>query len=257
MAVAQQEIVQAEELAQQGKSEVAIAMLSQLIQRDASNAAAWLALSDVVDDPERADYCLQKVLNLDPGNAAAKERLSRNKGGSLSVGAMGSFTHEEPPTGDTAAAASGSAVQQVSDIDVSDRSEPVPASPQPTTEELERQNTISGPEIPSEISNINEGDSDAFSTPEVPSEISNIDEGESEAFPNSAIPFEASEGAGVAAEGAQDKEAQPKAAPAAANLQAQEVAKRSQISRTDLILIGLTVLAGVVLCALVSAALIS
>jgi hypothetical protein len=237
MAVAQQEIVQAEELAQQGKSEAAIAMLSQLIQRDASNAAAWLALSDVVDDPERADYCLRKVLNLDPGNAAAMERLSRSKGGSLSVGAMGSFTHEEPPTGDKAAAASGSAVQQVSDIDVSDRSEPVPASPQPTTEELERQNTISGPEIPSEILNINEGDSDAFSTPEVPSE--------------------ASEGAGVAAEGAQGKEDQPKAAPAAANLQAQEVAKRSQISRTDLILIGLTVLAGVVLCALVSAALIS
>jgi len=87
MAVAQQELEQAKVLAEQGKSEAAVALLSQLIQRDASNVGAWLALSDVVDDPERAEYCLQKVLSLDPGNATALEKLSNSKGGSLSVGA--------------------------------------------------------------------------------------------------------------------------------------------------------------------------
>ena len=84
MVVAQQEIEQAKALARQGNSQAAIALLSKLIRREASNVEAWLALADVVEEPDRVGFCLQKVLNLDPGNATALEKLSKMKGGSLS-----------------------------------------------------------------------------------------------------------------------------------------------------------------------------
>ena len=177
MAVAQQEIEQATALAQQGESEAAVALLSQLIQRDASNVAAWLALSDVVDDPERAEYCLQKVLNLDPGNSAALERLSESKGGSLSVGSVGGFNQREFSAGTDEAPAA----ENMAEAAYSDAEEPG---------------------------------------------------------------------------GSPEGEAQLHAAAAAPAVADQVPAGRSSIGRTDLILISLTVLAGVVLCALVSAALI-
>lgn len=205
MAVAQQEIEQARALAQQGKSEAAVALLSQLIQRDTSNVAAWLELSDVVDDPERAEYCLQKVLDLDPGNAAALEKLSETKGGSIAVGSVGGLNHSDSlPAADP---------ELVAHTEASQAAE----SEEPQERVVQREAAAAMPEILAETSN-----ADA-----------------------------------VEPEGSQSSEARLEAAAATPQEPAQAPVGRSSVSRTDLILIGLTVLAGIVLCALVSAALIT
>ncbi|MCH7605642.1 MAG: tetratricopeptide repeat protein, partial [Chloroflexi bacterium] len=68
MVVAQQEIEQAKTLAREGNSQAAITVLSKLIQVEAGNAEAWLALAQVVEEPDRIEFCLQKVLKLDAGN---------------------------------------------------------------------------------------------------------------------------------------------------------------------------------------------
>jgi len=240
MAVAEQELEQAKVLAEQGKSEAAVALLSQLIQRDASNVGAWLALSDVVDDPERAEYCLQKVLTLDPGNATALEKLSSPKGGSLSVGAMGGLDQAERSIEDDPAAAQGS---HDSDIDQMERPEPIlqtPADPPAQHEE------VPAPEVLAEA---------AFGDAAEPEGAQDREAELEPASPTPEIPAEASVGDAVELDGAQGNEAQFAPAAAAPEAIAQEPAKRSSASRTDLILIGLTVLAGIVLCALVSAAL--
>ena len=247
MAVAQQEIEQATALAQQGESEAAVALLSQLIQRDASNVAAWLALSDVVDDPERAEYCLQKVLNLDPGNSAALERLSESKGGSLSVGSVGGFNQRASSAGTDKAPAAQSEASQAAEKLEADRPESVPEIPQALSEEPKEDDEFSSAEGLSDNSSRDEADPGGFQ------ESADLLEGEAPAPENmdEAAYADAKE-PGVSPDG----EAQLSAAAAAPAVADQVPAGRSSIGRTDLILISLTVLAGVVLCALVSAALI-
>jgi tetratricopeptide (TPR) repeat protein len=275
MAVAQQEIEQARALAQQGKTEAAVALLSQVIQRDASNVAAWLELSDVVDDPERAEYCLQKVLNLDPGNAAALEKLSETKGGSLSLGSVGGLNHSDSPSGDYPAPAAQGEAPQAAEID---RPEPVPEFPQGFSVEPERQDELPAPENLANASGMDTAEPEesqedmalheaAATVPEILTEASNADaldpEGsqDSEAQHEAAAPApeilaEASNADAVETEESPHSEAQYEAAAGASDEPAQVPVGRSSVGRTDLILIGLTVLAGIVLCALVSATLI-
>ncbi len=242
MAVAQQEVEQAKVLAEQGKPEEAVALLSQLIQRDATNVGAWLALSDVVDDPERAQYCLQKVLNLDPGNATALEKLSKSRGGSLSVGAVGGLDQAELPIEDDPAPAQGS---DDLDSDLMERLEAIPQAPADPPEQPEE---VPAPEVIAEASSVDR----------MESEGSQDSEEQLEATPPAPeIPAETTVGDAPELDGAQGTEAQFAPAADAPEAIAQEPAKRSSVSRTDLILIGLTVLAGIVLCALVSAALIT
>jgi len=242
MAVAQQEVEEAKVLAEQGKPEAAVALLSQLIQRDASNVGAWLALSDVVDDPERAEYCLQKVLTLDPGNATALEKLSSPKGGSLSVGAMGGLHQAERSIEDDPAPVQGS---HDSDSDNMESREPIPQAPADPPEQHEQ---VPVPEILAEATIEDAAEPEGFQDREAQLES---------APPAPEIPAEASVENAVELDGAPGNEAQFAPAAAAPEAIAQEPAKRSSASRTDLILIGLTVLAGIVLCALVSAALIA
>ena len=247
MAVAQQEIEQATALAQQGNSEAAVALLSQLIQRDASNVAAWLALSDVVDDPERAEYCLQKVLNLDPGNSAAQERLSQSKGGSLSVGSVGGFNQRKSSAGADEATAAQSEAPRAAEKFESDRPEPVPEIPQALSEEPEEQDELTSAKDLSDNSSKDEADPGEFQESVDPLEAA------------APAPENMAEAAYTDAEepgGSPEGEAQQNTTAAAPAVADQVPAGRSSIGRTDLILIGLTVLAGVVLCALVSAALI-
>ena len=242
MAVAQQELEQAKVLAEQGKSEAAVALLSQLIQREPSNVGAWLALSDVVDDPERTEYCLQKVLTLDPGNATALEKLAKSKGGSLSVGAVGGLNQGELPIEDDPAPA-----QTSHDLD-SDLKERLEAIPQAPADPPEQPEEVPAPEVIAEAS----------SADRMGPEGSQDSEEQLEAAPPAReIPAEATVGDAEEPGGSQANEAQFAPAAAAPEAIAQEPAKRSSVSRTDLILIGLTVLVGIVLCALVSAALIT
>ena len=101
--------------------------------------------------------------------------------------------------------------------------------------------------------------------PEIPAEASSMDairpdgsqDSEAQLEAGSAAPenlAEASNADAIGTEGSQANEAQLTAASTTTDEPAQA---RATVGRTDLILIGLTVLAGLVLCALVSAALIS
>jgi hypothetical protein len=265
MAVAQQEVEQAKVLAEQGKFEAAVALLSQLIQREPSNIGAWLALSDVVNDPERTEYCLQKVLTLDPGNATALEKLSKSKGGSLSVGAVGGLNQVER---DPAPAHTS----YDSDSDQLERSEPDPINPQAPADPLEQSEEIPAPEVLAEAfsgdaaeleeSQGSEAQREAVPpAPEIPAEAPIGEPGEPDRPQDSETQLEAATPVpvedAVELDGSQANEAQVAPAASATKAVAQEPVKRSKASRTDLILIGLTVLAGIVLCALVSAALIT
>jgi tetratricopeptide (TPR) repeat protein len=246
MEVAQQEIERATALAQQGNTEAAVTLLSQLIQRDTSNVAAWLALSNAVDDPERAEYCLQKVLNLDPDNAVALEMLSKTKGGSLSVGSVGGLSHGEAPAGEDVAPVAQSEAPRAAVGDNADRPEPVPEIPQVSSGEPEQQDELRAPEGLTEVPSGEAAEAEESQEDAIQYEA---------AAPASEIIAEASSTDSVELEGTQDSDAHLEAA-AAKDEPAQGSAERSSIGRTDLILIGLTVLAGIVLCALVSATLI-
>lgn len=265
MAIAQQELEQAKVLAEQGKSEAAVALLSQLIQREPSNVGAWLALSDVVNDPERTEYCLQKVLTLDPGNATALEKLSNAKGGSLSVGVVGGLNQvERDPT--------PAQTFYETDSDHMERLEPNSIDPQAPADPPEQPQEAPAPEDPAEDSSGdvaeleesqgNEAQREAVPpAQEIPAEAPNGEPGEpdrphdSETQPEAATPVPVEDAPEL--DGAQANEAQVAPAASAPKAIVEEPAKRSSASRTDLILIGLTVLAGIVLCALVSAALIT
>jgi hypothetical protein len=46
-----------------------------LVELDERNELAWLWLSEVVDDPGEREVCLENVLTINPGNAAARRNL--------------------------------------------------------------------------------------------------------------------------------------------------------------------------------------
>lgn len=50
-------------------------LLRQVLIRDPTNTTAWLWMSGVVDDPLKREACLQKVLEFDPDNHAARRGL--------------------------------------------------------------------------------------------------------------------------------------------------------------------------------------
>ena len=64
-------------VASQNKSDEAILILKGVIQKDPRNAEAWLALSEVMENPERVKQCLERVIQLDPENSTALQRLAR------------------------------------------------------------------------------------------------------------------------------------------------------------------------------------
>jgi tetratricopeptide (TPR) repeat protein len=63
--------------AQAGQKEQARQLLLQVIAEDEEQESAWLWLSDLVDDPEEKQICLENVLALNPGNTAAQDGLRR------------------------------------------------------------------------------------------------------------------------------------------------------------------------------------
>ncbi len=52
-------------------------ILSQVVRQEPGNARAWYLLSQVVDQSDQAVFCLKKVLEIDPSNGQALERLER------------------------------------------------------------------------------------------------------------------------------------------------------------------------------------
>lgn len=65
------------EAAKAGERERARELLTQVVDRDEYNVAAWLWLSGVVEDAEEREICLENVLTIDPGNEMAQKGLER------------------------------------------------------------------------------------------------------------------------------------------------------------------------------------
>jgi tetratricopeptide (TPR) repeat protein len=63
--------------ARAGRNDQARQLLLQVIAEDEEQESAWLWLSDLVDDPEQKQICLENVLALNPGNTAAQDGLRR------------------------------------------------------------------------------------------------------------------------------------------------------------------------------------
>ena len=65
------------EAAKAGERERARELLTQVVDQDEYNLAAWLWLSGVVAEAEEREICLENVLTIDPGNEAARKGLER------------------------------------------------------------------------------------------------------------------------------------------------------------------------------------
>lgn len=55
-------------------------LLRKVLKENPKNAHAWYLMSFVVDEKERAVYCIKKCLEFSPGNHAAIKRLEKIKG---------------------------------------------------------------------------------------------------------------------------------------------------------------------------------
>ncbi len=66
---------EAADLFDQGDKKQAIKLLARVIQVDPNNAKAWYGMALCVDDIEKKEYCLQKVLELKPGNRRVSQEL--------------------------------------------------------------------------------------------------------------------------------------------------------------------------------------
>ena len=62
--------------ARDGNNPEAIRLLAAAIQQDPQNISAWLWLSNVVDDPAKKKYCLEKILAIAPFNQSAQDGLA-------------------------------------------------------------------------------------------------------------------------------------------------------------------------------------
>ena len=63
--------------AQLGNRRKARAILTEVVRREPGYARAWYLLSQVMESPVQAVDCLIRVLEIDPNNAQARERLQR------------------------------------------------------------------------------------------------------------------------------------------------------------------------------------
>jgi hypothetical protein len=223
----QQTIDQAKALAQQGNSQTAIASLSKLIQSDASNVEAWLALAEVVEEPVRAEFCLKKVLALDPGNSMALEKLSELQGGRPEGGQLTSNEDD----------------LEVESIDLAARLEST--DPIPKKEDREALSPLESETDPS--AHASPARDEPLRTPDPISSAA-------ESANATATPIQAEPALEPMSE--QRAATQVDAASPASDDISEDGQRRSRIGRTDLVLIGLTVIAGLVLCGLVGAAVV-
>ena len=98
----QSEINLARIIASQNKLNEAIKILKGVIKKEPHNEDAWLALSEVVQDPEHVKKCLERVLQLDPRNPIARRKFEKLTGPELETlsflqGTVESNVGKEPP----------------------------------------------------------------------------------------------------------------------------------------------------------------
>ena len=65
------------DLAKQGQRDYAERELDYLVRVEPDNPEAWLALAQVSSTRQKAVYCLEQVVRIQPGNLAAANALNR------------------------------------------------------------------------------------------------------------------------------------------------------------------------------------
>ncbi len=75
-----QAILEAIQLAKEGRKAEARALIDELITDDPDNAPAWFVLAQLVEDRAHAIRCLRRVVELEPENARARAYLARLEG---------------------------------------------------------------------------------------------------------------------------------------------------------------------------------
>lgn len=133
MATQDELLQQAVVAARAGNPAEARTILSELVRQYPREARGWYLLSQLVEQPERAEFCLNKVLEIDPNNAKARQRLE-----ALSAGGAAAFMKPKAPP-PPAAEASGPPVFEPSAFAPTDFAPSTlapPASTQPAAVKL-------------------------------------------------------------------------------------------------------------------------
>ena len=65
----------AKEAASAGDTKTALTILRDLIKQNPRSVDAWLTLAEIVEQPEQAKQCLERVLQIDPNNQIAQQKL--------------------------------------------------------------------------------------------------------------------------------------------------------------------------------------
>lgn len=71
----QPSIHQATEAVSAGDTKTALTILRDLIKQNPRDVDAWLALAEIVEQPEQAKQCWERVLQIDPDNQIAQQKL--------------------------------------------------------------------------------------------------------------------------------------------------------------------------------------
>jgi thioredoxin-like negative regulator of GroEL len=69
----------AQQAAQEGQEQEARAWLEGVVELDAENVEAWLALASLIPDPRERMLCYANILQLSPGNPEAKAGLRQTR----------------------------------------------------------------------------------------------------------------------------------------------------------------------------------
>jgi hypothetical protein len=71
----QSSIQQAKAAASAGNPKAGIGILREALKQEPQNVEVWLALAEIVENPEQANQCLERVLQIDPNNSVARQKL--------------------------------------------------------------------------------------------------------------------------------------------------------------------------------------
>jgi tetratricopeptide (TPR) repeat protein len=77
--MANRQLKQAISTYKSGEKQKAQKLLARLVQAEPNNAEAWFWLAACIENPEQRQYCLKRVLKLNPNNLQAKRALKKSE----------------------------------------------------------------------------------------------------------------------------------------------------------------------------------
>jgi hypothetical protein len=80
------DIKRAYQLIQAGRKTEALTILKPVLQDEPKNIQAWWLVANALTDPSQTRHALERVLQLDPKHAAARQKLARMEGSTRSFG---------------------------------------------------------------------------------------------------------------------------------------------------------------------------